>query len=150
MRKTMEDFLKANDMCVLATSAGDRPHCSLMAYATPPDGRELYMVTPKDSMKYANLTRNPQVSLLVDSRITAPREKVQALTVEGVFEKTEDPMKRKAILDLLGAVHPQLKGFMENPIVEPLCFRIVSFLFLDGIETAFFEQVDAVDCGPPG
>jgi hypothetical protein len=29
MLETMKDFLKARDMCVLATCAEEKPHCSL-------------------------------------------------------------------------------------------------------------------------
>jgi len=48
--------------------AGATPHCYLMSYAAAEDGREIYMITHKNTKKYKNLEGNPGVSLLIDSQ----------------------------------------------------------------------------------
>jgi hypothetical protein len=50
----MKSLLKANSMCVLATSSDDKPHCSLMAYVTDDEGDTLFFLKSSDliSSKY--------------------------------------------------------------------------------------------------
>ncbi len=64
MLESMKRLLKENHLCVLATSAENIPHCSLMTYVTNEAGDRMYMMTRRDSRKYASLAVNPQVSLL--------------------------------------------------------------------------------------
>ncbi len=42
------------DSCVLATTDGETPHCSLMAYIPDESGERLYLVTSSASRKYQN------------------------------------------------------------------------------------------------
>ena len=68
MLERMKAVVREKDICVLATVSGDKPHCSLMAYAADDDCREIYMVTHRKTNKYKNLKENPAVSLLIDTR----------------------------------------------------------------------------------
>jgi len=68
MLEEMKALAKQKDICVLATVSDGNPHCSLMAYATDDDCREIYMITQKGTKKYKNLIKNPSVSLLIDTR----------------------------------------------------------------------------------
>ena len=86
MLEEMKALVRQNDICVLATASQNQPHCSLMAYTTDDECREIYMVTKKLTRKYRNLMENPSVSLLIDTRSEDPgsdRLKAKALTVEG-------------------------------------------------------------------
>jgi len=64
----MKSLVLSKDSCVLATSARDKPYCSLMVYTADDQCREIYMVTYRKGTKYANLKENPNVSLLIDTR----------------------------------------------------------------------------------
>ena len=102
------------------------------------------MVTRRDTTKYRNLSENPSVSLLVDTReehTGAHRPEASALTVEGRFERLEDEEKRSAVREKLLARHPHLKAFFDHPEAEPICIRISSFLLLEGLTDAYFEEV---------
>ena len=85
----MLDQIKAlareKNICVLATDAGGRPYCSLMAYVIDENCREIFMVTHKKTQKYRNLINNPAVSLLIDSRENAPRSRVPRSQWRGLF-----------------------------------------------------------------
>ena len=129
------------NICVLATVAGRKPHCSLMAYVTDKNCEEIYMVTHKNTHKYKNLMENPAVSLLIDTRDKSPRSETKALTINGVFAAIENQKKRKKIQAHFLAAHPHLSGFINHPEAEILCVRIVSFLLLNGLEEAHFESV---------
>lgn len=141
MLKEMKALAKQKNICVLATVAGDRPYCSLMAYVTDENCEEIYMVTLRDTQKYKNMTQNPAVSLLIDTRENSPRSEAQALTVEGVYAEIQSEEKRKEVQAKLLAVHPQLADFIHHPEAAILCIQIDSFLLLNGLQDAHFESI---------
>lgn len=141
MLDEMKTLAKQRDMCVLATVAGQKPYCSLMAYVTDENCEEIYMVTHKNTTKYKNLMQNPAVSLLIDTREKSPRHRAKALTVQGVFGKIEKVAKRKQVAAKLLQRHPHLDSFLKHPEAEIFCVKISSFLLLDGLQEAHFESV---------
>jgi nitroimidazol reductase NimA-like FMN-containing flavoprotein (pyridoxamine 5'-phosphate oxidase superfamily) len=144
MLEKMKALIQAKDICVWATVSGDKPHCSLMAYAADDTCHEIYMVTHKKTKKYKNLMKNPHVSLLIDSRdedMGPRRFKAKALTVSGVFEKIEDQGKKDFACARLLKGHPHLKEFALDPDAEVLRIIVTSFLLLDGLTDSYFEIV---------
>ena len=141
MLTEMKALVQQRDMCVLATVAGQKPYCSLMAYVTDDKCEEIYMVTHKNSTKYKNLMQNPAVSLLIDTREDLPRSQAKALTVEGVFCKIENTAKREQAAAKLVQTHPHLDVFMQHPEADVFCVKISSFLLLNGLQQAYFETI---------
>ena len=141
MLTQMKTLAKQKDMCVLATVAGQKPYCSLMAYVADENCEEIYMVTHRNSTKYQNMMHNPAVSLLIDTREISPRSQAKALTVEGVFCTIENAEKRKQVATKLLQTHPHLNNFMQNPEADVFCVKINSFLLLDGLQQAHFESI---------
>ena len=145
MMQKMKDVMRSQDMCVLATVSGNKPHCSLMAYLTDEECRTIYMITHKRTAKYRNLTSNPSLSLLIDTRLVdrgENRQKAKALTVNGVFEGIEDPDKRFNIVAKFLERHVHLREFARHPDAEVLAVRIQSLQLLDGLSDAYFETVE--------
>jgi len=140
----MKALAKQKDICVLATVSGGNPHCSLMAYATDEDCREIYMVTGKGTKKYKNLIENPSVSLLIDTReeqaVSRPLQ-AKALTIAGLFQEIDDQGKKRLARARLLERHPHLAGFIDQTDTELLCIKATSFLLLNGLKEAHFETV---------
>jgi nitroimidazol reductase NimA-like FMN-containing flavoprotein (pyridoxamine 5'-phosphate oxidase superfamily) len=144
MLELMKDLAKQKDTCVLATLSGDVPHCSLMAYVTNEDCSELYMATLRDTQKFRNLIENPSVSLLIDTREDhrGPlRSEAKAMTVSGRCEVIEDTGKQAFVRMRLLERHPYLKAFLDRPDVAIFCVHVASFLLLDGLTDAYFEEI---------
>ena len=141
MLAEMKALATQKNICVLATVAGRKPHCSLMAYVTDENCTELYMVTHKNTRKFKNLMENQFVSLLIDTRETSPRLKAKALTIAGECTVIEGEKKRQKVRSTLLAVHPQLSEFINHSEAKILCVRIHSFLLLDGLQDAHFQSV---------
>ncbi|MEJ2731604.1 MAG: pyridoxamine 5'-phosphate oxidase family protein [Deltaproteobacteria bacterium] len=141
MLAEMKALATQKNICVLATVAGRKPHCSLMAYVTDENCTELYMVTHKNTKKFKNLMENRFVSLLIDTRETSPRSKAKALTVAGECAVIEGEKKRQKVRSKLLAAHPHLSEFINHSEAEILCVRIRSFLLLNGLQEAHFQTV---------
>jgi nitroimidazol reductase NimA-like FMN-containing flavoprotein (pyridoxamine 5'-phosphate oxidase superfamily) len=132
----MKQLVREKNICVLATLGGNKPYCSLMAYAPNSDGSEVYMATRRSSRKFKNLSENPAVSLLIDTREDAARSQIRALTVEGTCARIEDETQKQLAAALLLSVHPHLESFLAHVDIEILCVTIRSFLLLKGLDDA--------------
>lgn len=140
----IKSLVREKDICVLATVSGHKPHCSLMAYVTDDDCREIYMVTHRESRKYENLMKNRSVSLLIDTReehAGSRRPEAKALTVSGTFKKIDDKKKKLQVRSKLLDRHPHVKELLDHPDAEILCIRVESFLLLNGLTDAHYETV---------
>ncbi|MBS3808597.1 MAG: pyridoxamine 5'-phosphate oxidase family protein [Desulfobacterales bacterium] len=98
MRDDIKTLIRNKQHCVLATAVDGLPYCSLMAYATEKDCTRFIMVTYRQTRKFQNISRNPQGSLLIDSRET---DRPQALTIEGSGEEIIAEADRKPAAELL-------------------------------------------------
>ena len=141
MKETIRALVQQRDICVLATTEADRPHCSLMAYVVDQDCRTIYLATHRDTRKYRNLVRNPNVSLLIDNRSDGVRAKTKALTVAGVCTPMENKALRSRIEGRMLTTHPHLKAFLAHPDAVIVSVRVVSYLLLDGVSEATYEAV---------
>ncbi len=139
MIENMKSLLRRKSSCVLATTDGDKPHCSLMAYITLETADRLFLVTPRDTKKYRNIKRHPSVSLLIDTRGEQTRNNTQALTLTGTCYILEHDDKISKVKAAFNRHHPDLQNFIRNRGVAFLCVEFDSFLFLDGPESAHHE-----------
>lgn len=102
------------------------------------------MATHRATKKFKNLLENASVSLLIDTREEhkgSHRPEAKAMTVSGAFERLENYQKKAwARARLLGR-HPHLKEFLDHPDAEVICIKIHSFLLLDGLTDAHFEEI---------
>ena len=145
MLEKMKDIIKSNDLCVLATVSEGKPHCSLMSYISDEEGQEIYLISHRQTKKYANLMENPTVSLLIDTREKEKGQKrtlINALTVGGEFQTIDDSEKIELIRSKFLKRHPHLTDFIKNSDAEIFSIKIKSFQLLDGVKDAFFETID--------
>jgi nitroimidazol reductase NimA-like FMN-containing flavoprotein (pyridoxamine 5'-phosphate oxidase superfamily) len=143
MLEVMKTFLKERDMAVLATAGESGPHTSLMAYLTDDAAENVYLVTLKNTHKYANMAANPAVSLLVDDRLEAGpgrKDQVKALTVFG-RRAPLDAAQRSALLGRFRAERPQAAGLAAQADAEVVRIQVRAFLFLEDAVTAHYEEV---------
>jgi nitroimidazol reductase NimA-like FMN-containing flavoprotein (pyridoxamine 5'-phosphate oxidase superfamily) len=141
MSEEIKKFVREKDFCVMATSSGGTPHCSLMAYVSGEDEGEIYMVTHRNTTKYRNLLENPSVSLLVDTREDFRRGEGKALTIEGIFQRIDDEAMQRSVKERLLDRHPNLEAFLFHPDAEPFCIKIRSFLLLEGPTKSQFVEI---------
>jgi len=144
IREKIRSLMLAQGTCVLATASENRPHCSLMAYATNSSCDEIYLMTLNESRKYKNMCENPAVSLLIDTRqdrLKADYTETMALTASGRFDRVIKGTERERIRKELSRKHPGLKDFFENPEGEPVKIIIESYLLLEGPTKAHYGSV---------
>jgi len=138
----IKTLIKRKTSCVLATTDGHTPHCSLMAYTVPEDDDRLYLVTPCDTRKYHNIKHHPGVSLLIDTRGEQSRYRTEALTVTGTCHVLEDSEEILRVKASFKRQHPHLESLIGKGNIAFLYVAFESFLFLDGPEKAYHEKLE--------
>ena len=141
MRMDIQDLIRSNNVCVLATVSEREPHCSLMSYAADIDCREIYMITQRESKKFHNLEGNQSVSLLIDTRQADTKNHIKALTVTGTFQSSFDEKKLSNIKTSLLNINPDLKEFIDDPASAIIIVQVKAVQLLDGIKESYFEIV---------
>lgn len=134
-------LLMRKSSCVLATTDGNKPHCSLMAYITSEAGDRLYLVTPINTKKYRNIKNHPEVSLLIDTRGEQGRENTQALTVSGTCSILESDKEIDSVKEAFKQQHPHLQDFIRKGGVAFLSVEFDSFLLAEGPERTHHEII---------
>lgn len=144
MLDKMKELLKSQDVCALATvSPEGQPHCSLMFYVTDDHGRHLYLLTRGGTKKYRNVSTNPSVSILIDSREKrSPEDPVLALTISGICETLPEGGLRDTVLNKLLTRHPHLQGVAADTQAKVLKVRGISLQLLQGPMSVCYAQMD--------
>jgi len=129
IESALRDLFASQRLAVLSTHDDDgQPYASLMAFAATDDLRFLLVATGRPTRKYANLSADPRVALLVDSRSNreADIHQAVAVTVLGRAEEVEGA-GRDPLVNLYLAKHPHLEEFVTSPSCVLIRVRVARY-----------------------
>ncbi len=115
IKEMIKKLVLTQKFAVLATADNNKPYTNLIAFTCSDNLSTIYFVTRRDTTKYENLCKNPQVSLLIDNRknqrddITA----AQTVTVSGTAHTQQDNLLFTQ--QRLTKKHPYLAAFINSP-----------------------------------
>ncbi|RJP90048.1 MAG: pyridoxamine 5'-phosphate oxidase family protein [Desulfobacteraceae bacterium] len=135
------EVIQTGHLCVLSTLSGDRPYSSLMRYLADDRCTAIYLVMHKNTTKYQNLLQNSLVSLLIDTRTSAPLADIQALSIDGIAFPVADAARQASVREAFIARHPDMAEFVRQPDALMICVEIQGFLLLNGIQDAHRVRV---------
>ncbi|UZP68518.1 pyridoxamine 5'-phosphate oxidase family protein [Desulfovibrio mangrovi] len=143
MLERMQAILRENDICVLATTDSCKPHTSLMTYFCAEDAESLYMLTRRNTRKFENILKNPNVSILIDTRLQhcgSSHDKTCALTVAGTANVLDGPEHKDIILKLLNK-NKELNTLTDAGDTAILHISITSLQLLEGVANSHLKQM---------
>jgi nitroimidazol reductase NimA-like FMN-containing flavoprotein (pyridoxamine 5'-phosphate oxidase superfamily) len=119
---------------VLSTQRDGGPYASLVAFAGTKDLAKLYFATSRSTRKYANLSSESRVALLVDDRRNelADFHRAEAVTVLGRVRELKGALREEGLKTYLDR-HPHLEDFARSPscalleIAVERCILVVNF-----------------------
>jgi nitroimidazol reductase NimA-like FMN-containing flavoprotein (pyridoxamine 5'-phosphate oxidase superfamily) len=129
IKATLSALFREQQLAVLATREKDgQPYASLMAFAASDDLGQILLVTSRFTRKYANLSADPRVSLLIDSRShqSADIHEAVAVTVLGEAEEVKGT-EREHLLTYYLQKHPHLEDFAMSPSCALLRVQVKSY-----------------------
>jgi len=119
-RDQVESEIKAlcfeQPFAVLATHDESQPYTSLISFAVDEELKHLAFSTPSQTKKYHLVTKNKNVSLLIDNRDQQPESinLIRALTITGAARPLEDPEEIERWSGLLVKRHSYLEKFIKS------------------------------------
>ena len=126
-RQAVHELLRQQQLGVLSTVSEDSPYASLVAFAVSDDNRHLFFVTQRATRKFANISANAQVALLVNNSINNPEyfHKAADVTAVGIATPVPSP-ELETIRKQYLIKHPYLEEFAHSPsFIMPLAAGIV-------------------------
>ncbi len=131
----LRDLFAAQHLAVLATDRRGQPYTSLVAFVVTDDVGEVLFATDRGTRKFENLTANPRVSLLIDSRTNgvADFQDAVAVTVCGEARELTGAARVSAEAAYL-ARHPHLAGFVSGADCALFAVRIESYSLVSRFE----------------
>ena len=116
LRKTLKDLFASQRLGVLATYGEGQPYSSLIAFAATDDLKYLVFATTRATRKYANLSTESRVAILIDNRSNRDSDfhSAMAVTALGKAEEVKES-ERDRLLRLYLAKHPYLEEFVNAP-----------------------------------
>jgi heme iron utilization protein len=119
---------------VLATVMDQQPYASLVAFSYSPDLKKIFFATPNNTTKYRNLTGNPNISLIIDSRICNPKDfsRSAAITVMGEAHELAGDDRSRKLMDHAARL-PGLAGFFDSPAMAMFQIDVQAYIVADGL-----------------
>ena len=128
VKADLRKLLNAQPLAVLATQSRGQPYASLVAFACSDDLRFLYFATTRATRKYANLSDDSRVAMLVDNRSNKASDFRSAMAATATGKAKEvDSAERDGALKLYLAKHPQLKDFVHSPTCALCEIKVQTF-----------------------
>ena len=130
----IEELLGQCLLAVLATDSSGSPYTSLVGFIAGEDKKTLFFPTYTDTSKYLNITENPHVSLLIDSRKNRLEdfEKASALTVMGTASRVTEGMESAHIASLYLRKYPGLERFIYNAGCAFIQVKVAKYILVAG------------------
>lgn len=116
IQQRLRELFESQNLAVLATHNAGQPYASLVAFVATEDLKQIYFVTPKTTRKFANLSKDHRVAVLVNSSTNQADDFHRAISVTAVGNAEEIAgTEREQILKHYLAKHPHLEDFVKSP-----------------------------------
>lgn len=127
----IQDLLTSQPLAVLSTHQAGQPYSNLVAFAAAPDLKNIFFATTRATRKFANLTADPRLALLIDNRANQEADfaEAAALTVLGSAREVHGSEKEQGLTIFL-AKHPYLKDFVSAPTCALLRVKVAKYVLV--------------------
>jgi len=139
-KRELKALFNAQPLAVLATQSDEGPYANLVAFTAADDLGRLFFATARSTRKYANLSKRPEASLLVDNRsnrLVDFRDAV-AVTAVGSVEET----KREEWADLYLFKHPYMSDFVRSPSTALLALKVRRYVMVSKFQNVVEVDLD--------
>jgi len=126
--ESLRALFAGQHLAVLCTHHQGQPFGNLVAFCVSDDLRYLVFATATATRKYRNLTADPRVALLIDSRECYPDDlqHAMAVTVQGRVVRPDDA-ERRVMERCYLTRHPQLDDFVHGQDIELIIVAVEQY-----------------------
>jgi len=141
----IQHLLQSQKLAVLSTCGKDcKPYASLVAFIAAPDLKKILFATSRNTRKFANISANNNVALLVNSSSNRESDfqEAAAVTITGKADVAEDHERDRLIRKYLEK-HPCLEDFVKSPSCAIICVQPEFYYLVEN-----FQQVTKLHINP--
>jgi hypothetical protein len=132
IRKTIHQLLRGQQLGVLSTAGVEGPYASLVAFAISDDDRHVFFITPRTTRKFANISTDARVALLVNNSLNRPEDFHQAAAVTALGRAvTIQPPELDGVRDRYLARHPHLGEFAYSPSCAFVAIGVERYILVE-------------------
>jgi len=127
-------LLNQQHLATLATMSQESPYCNLVAFTPSDDLKTIIFCTPRTSTKYANIVRNPKVSLLIDSRTQSGSDPQAGTAVTALGYVVQDSSQAEDELKGRHAArHAQFRDFIYSPDCALMQVQVQRYILVSSL-----------------
>ncbi len=144
MQEKVATLINQQGLGVLSTKdANGHPYASLIAFACSTDNSELYFVTPRATRKYANLSHDGRVAMLINDCANNPADfhQAAAVTILGSATHVAEDAKED-ILKIYLRKHPYLGQFARSPSCALMAIQVTGFTMVQQFQNVSELRLD--------
>jgi heme iron utilization protein len=131
-------------LAVLGTQSQTGPYGSLVAFYATDDLKRLLFATARLTRKYDNLTKTPQVAMVIDNRSNKGEDFHEAIAVTAIGKANEvGGQEKEHFKGLYLAKHPGLFDFLQSPDCALLKIEVETYYIVRE-----FQQVTELHITP--
>jgi len=144
IRKQLGELFRSQNLAALSTHHGGQPYASLVAFYATDDLKHIYFATPKTTRKYANLTADGRVAVMVNSSTNRASDFHQAISVTAIGKaKDVEGADKKPILGHYLTKHPYLEDFVRSPTCALVGVTIDSYYLVKNFQNVMELHLDS-------
>ena len=112
------------------------PYGNLISFAVTDNLLGILFVTPRNTKKFANISDNEKISMLItnERNDSADIDHAVSVTVMGIAQEVTGSERESSIATLVGK-HPRLESFFRSPMNALVRIDVVRYIFVSRFET---------------
>jgi nitroimidazol reductase NimA-like FMN-containing flavoprotein (pyridoxamine 5'-phosphate oxidase superfamily) len=135
IRRRLGELFDSQNLAALSTHHDGQPYASLVAFYADDDLKHIYFVTPRTTRKFANLSADNRVAMMVNSSTNRVSDFHQAISVTAVGKaKDVAGADKKRILNRYLAKHPYLEEFVRSPTCALVGMAVGSYFMVKNFQ----------------
>jgi nitroimidazol reductase NimA-like FMN-containing flavoprotein (pyridoxamine 5'-phosphate oxidase superfamily) len=135
LRLRLGELFHSQNLAALSTHRDGQPYASLVAFYAADDLKHIYFVTPRTTRKFANLTADNRVAVMVNSSINTASDFHRAISVTAIGKaQVIAGSEKNLILEQYLAKHPHLEEFVRSPSCALVQVAVVSYYMVKNFQ----------------
>jgi uncharacterized protein YhbP (UPF0306 family) len=140
LKEFLKNLFTSQRLAVLATQDEGQPYGNLVAFVATDDLQHILFATDRATRKYAYLSSNPRIAMVIDNRSNREIDfhQASAVTATGVVKDVAGP-DRQRFQDLYLSKHPYLRNFVTSAACALLKVEVETYYVVSK-----FQKVEQV------
>jgi nitroimidazol reductase NimA-like FMN-containing flavoprotein (pyridoxamine 5'-phosphate oxidase superfamily) len=136
IRALLKTLFDEQRLAVLATHQDGQPYATLVAFGADDGLATLFFATPRATRKFANLSADPRVALLVNNSTNQAEDIHRAMAATATGRAFElEGSQRDAYQVRYIARHPHLEAFVRSPSCALIAVRVERYVLVHRFQT---------------